>query len=212
MPHTHISHTSFHFGMQQQTFAITMAGWNTCSLWQIHRSTQTHTNTHTHLVPKGICPQPKSSQLLRRNSSISSVKELTKHIYLCTHTHTIHPPTHTHTLGIALILSQSVALIGVLMILWECEILQASIEWLPALYFSFKVKNTPTNPSSYMLQTIFSQKFLLRIFFLLLGLNQIFLVCTNAISAITKKHTQCSQKNPFQCHKYLMAWWLCCSQ
>lgn len=61
--HTHISHTSFHFGMQQQTFAITMAGWNTCSLWQIHRSTQTHTNTHTHT----LCPRASVRSLRAPN-------------------------------------------------------------------------------------------------------------------------------------------------
>lgn len=58
------------------------------------KNTHTHTPPrHTHLVPKGICPQPKSSQLLRRNSSISSVEELTKHIYPRSHAH--HPHAHT---------------------------------------------------------------------------------------------------------------------
>ncbi len=133
--HTHITHkfafwhaptnSRNHYGRVEHMLAVA--------------NTQTHTNWHTHLVPKGICPQSKSSQLLRKNSSISSVEELTEYIYTCTHT----PPTHRRTLRIALILSQSVALIGVLMILWECGILQAPIEWLPALYFSFKVEIHP---------------------------------------------------------------------
>ena len=121
-PHTH-TQTHTHINTQGLVLACTdkllqslWPGWNTCS------PLQTHKNRHTHLVPKGICPQPKSSQLLRKNSSIKlsgGTNEI--HLYMRTHTHThIHthtPPTRIHTVAFALILSQSVALIGVLMIL-----------------------------------------------------------------------------------------------
>lgn len=174
MPCTHPSHTSFHFGMHWQTLTITMARRNTCLQWQTHRCTQ----TNTHLVPKGICPQPKSFQLLRKNSSISSVEELTKYIYTCTHTYT--PPTHAHTLWNALILSQSVTLIGVLMILWESGILQATIEWLPALYFSFKVEIHPQTLAVTCCK-LYSTWYSFWDSSLMSGFNLIFLACGNAI-------------------------------
>ena len=170
-----------------------MAGWNTCLQWQTHWCTQIW---HTHLVPKGICPQPKSSQLLRKNSSISSVKELTKSIYTCAQTHTCHPHSYTHIFRGTLILSQSVALIGVLMILWECGILQATVEWLPALYFSFKVEIHPqtggcnrqqTHPANYTPPDTFLLRFSSYIF----GYNPISfffvpLACDNTFAKIKK--------------------------